>query len=158
MILSALRHSDRGMTRLESNLLVAVLVIGAVIGASVLFRTYSSAVGETEHATVQDGQPFTHQVAAEAPIAVNVVAAGTIAQPLAEVADDGVDTCAELPGVQPAGFDCSLPVYVPALDLAASHVKGRYQCADRTRYQLVGGQSVQPGKLCVLKTVQAAQP
>lgn len=158
MFLSALRHSDRGMTRLESNLLVAVLVIGVVIGASVLIRTYSSTVNETEHATVQDGQPFRHQPDAEAPVAVNVVAAGTIAQPPGEVDDDGVDACAELPGVQPAHFDCSLPVYVPALDVAASHVKGRYQCADHADYQLVGGQSVQPQKLCVLKTVEAAGP
>ena len=153
--MSSLRGSDSGMTRLESNVLVGVLVVAMVIGASILIRTYSSTVNETEHATVQEGQPFVHDDTADAPIAVNVVAAGTIAQPLDTAVDDGTDVCPELPGLQPGRFDCSLPLYVPALDVAASHVKGRYQCADHANYQLVGGQAVESEKLCVLKTAQA---
>lgn len=152
-----MRDCDRGMTRLESNLLMAVLIVGVVIGASVLVRTYSSTVSETEHATVQEGKPYEHDaVAADGPVSVNVVAAGTIAQPVEKMVDASVDTCEALPGVQPQGFDCSLPLQVPALDVAASHLKGRYQCADRVNYQLVGGQAVEVDKQCILKSAQAA--
>lgn len=147
-----LMSSDRGMTRLESNIVAGVLIIGLAVGFAVLFRTYSTTLGETEHATVQDGQPFRHEAPAE-PIAVNVVAAGTIAQPLDARSGSGADSCADLPGVQPSGFDCALPIYAPALDLAASHLKGRYQCADHANYQLVGGQAVEADKRCILKTV-----
>ena len=155
MKFTSLSGSDSGMTRLESNVLVGILVVAMVIGASILIRTYSSTVSETEHATVQEGQPFVHEVAADAPVAVNVVAAGTIAQPLDAVVDDGSDVCPELPGRQSGRFDCSLPLHVPALDVAASHLKGRYQCADHANYQLVGGQAVEPDKQCVLKTALA---
>lgn len=145
--------SDQGMTRLESNIVAGVLIVALAVGVSVLFRTYSTTMGETEHATVQNGQPFQHEVAvADAPIAVNVVAAGTIAQPLEATVDSGTDSCVDLPGLQPGGFDCSLPLYAPALDLAASNLKARYQCADHANYQLVGGQAVEADKRCILRS------
>lgn len=158
MILAGRSGSERGMTRIESTLLVSALVVGVVIGAAVLLRTYSLTVGEMHHATVQNGKAFTHEAAADAPVSVNVVAAGTVAEPVDAPADVKSDHCEGLPGIQSATFDCALPLYVTALDLAASNVKARYQCADRINYELVGGQGVEPEKKCVLKSAHPALP
>lgn len=151
MILSRSR-SDKGLTRLESAVMTSLLIVGLAVGAVFLFRAYPN--GLTGGTLNAQGGSAGQITTADAPTQVNVVAPGTIAVPPGEKRSRR-DACPDLRGRQPAGFDCSLPLYVPALDLSAVRVKARFQCPDADNYRLVKGQTVQPDKKCILKTAEA---
>ena len=143
--------TDRGLTRLESTLGTVLVVVVLAVAAVTLIRTYSTTL--PGQASAQGSVQVE-----DAPVAVSVAAAGTIATPPKPEKRARTDACPDLPGRQPAGFDCTLPLFVPALDLSAVRVKAPYQCADPENYRLVDGQAVQKDKRCVLKTAKAGQP
>lgn len=143
--------TDRGLTRLESTLVTALVIVVLAVAALTLVRTYTTTLPGQTTAQV----PVQVE---EAPVSVSVAAAGTVATPPTPQKPDRKDACPDLRGRQPAGFDCTLPLYVPALDLSTVRVKAPYQCADPENYRLVNGQEVQKNKTCVLKTAKAGQP
>lgn len=146
-------RSDQGLTRLESALATYLLIAVLAVAAVTLVRSFSAPATSSGQAV--DARAV---AVAQAPVSVSVAAPGTIARGPGASTKARKDRCPNLRGVQPAGFDCSLPVLVPALDLSAVRVKAPYQCADPENYRLVKGQSVQRNKKCVLKSVTAGRP
>lgn len=150
-------RSDRGLTRLESAIVMSVVIVGLLVGAGALIRTYATTVSDPGQPSAEVALPPVVDLP-DAPVTVAVPAAGTIAQPRASSTTAGKDACSDLRGVQPPGFDCTLPLFVPALDLSAVREKAPYQCADPENYRLVKGQAIQSDKKCVLKTARAVRP
>ena len=141
-------RSDRGRTRLESSILTTLVIVGLLVVLGLMIRPYITSVAASAPAAAQDAP-----VAAEGPQQVSVVAPGTIALP--GTVADGSDACPDLRGTQPEGFDCTLPLYVRALDLTATRPAAPYACPDPENYRLVRGQKVEKNKRCVLKTASA---
>ena len=152
-------RSDRGLTRLESAIVMSVVIVGLLVGAGALIRDYTTTVRDTGQTSAEVASPLVLDLPDPpvfdlpgAPVTVAVPAAGTVAQPPGSAKATGKDACPDLRGKQPAGFDCTLPLIVPALDLSAVREKAPYQCADAENYRLVKGQTVQRDKKCILKT------
>ena len=143
---------DRGATRLEVAFVLALLlVVGSLAmaaGGTTVFgwaRSAPDAVGPVDERGPSAG------ASAAAPVSVNVAAAATIGE-----LDDGTDTCARILGIQSRGFDCTLPLYVDAMDKPGPVGKVKYYCADSSMYHLVGGQRSALHKKCVLTTAARA--
>lgn len=147
-------RTDAGMTRLESALVTYLLIAGLVIGAGMLYRANAFGGLDASLAPVSGSVPE----AGDAPLTVSVASPGRIAQSPGSGRAERRDECAGLPGRQQPGFDCSLPLYVRALDFSAVRIKARYQCADSENYQLVHGQRVESGKRCVLTSAREGRP
>ena len=140
---------DRGATRVESIALGLALSLVVAVGAVLIGWQYFDIMGDTQHAVAPlDGT--TVSTGAE-PVAVSVVQAATVEQPVTSP-DDDVDACGSIPGFQPHGFDCAMPLFVDALERTSTAQDTRFLCADSINYQVVGGQDEGERKLCVLKT------
>lgn len=142
------RRDERGATWVETAIAGSVVTLLVAVAVVYGVREYAGMVGEGHHAAVVDGHAYSHSAEAVAPVAVNVVAAATVADP---AIPEGGDACGALPGVQPQAFDCSLPLFVDALH-TVSEVTAGYVCADSANYHVFGGQSESAHKKCVLKT------
>lgn len=136
---------DRGAAAAEYAVIVSligVVVLGAV---AVLGVQVFGLFADTEDAVAQ----------AVEPASVSVPLNGTVA-----LSSDGSlsgdvvaeDVCGSLPGNQPAGFDCSLPRFVPAVPITKSSSKVKYVCRDSVNYELVRGQKLEQNKMCRLTT------
>ena len=118
--------------------LIAVVVIGSIAFLGVqVFGLFS----DTEDAVAQATEPIT----------VSAPLAGTLPN---TPPTNSVDSCPSLPGAQPAPFDCSLPLNVPAVPVGNSGNRIKYTCPNDGLYQLVRGQKLELNKQCVLASAQ----
>lgn len=140
--------SDRGATAAEYAVILGLIAAVIIVSVAILGFSVFGLFATTEDTLASATGPET----------VSVPLAGTIEEqtPAEEEQDPSADSCPNLAGLQPAGFDCSLPVTVAALTIGKGGGKAKYTCADSINYQLVRGQKVERNKTCILKTVAAA--
>lgn len=133
-------HRDRGASAVEYAIMISLVAIVIVVGLVFFGSRVFGLFADSEDAVSQAMEPET----------VKAPMAGTIDDEPDE--EETSDACASLPGRQPSGFDCSLPLNVNAIFLGNGKGKVRYACPDN--YTLIRGQKLEQQKICILTTAR----